>query len=217
MPSIQLKTAALAPIPSVRHRIARRENPGLRRSIRRPYPTSWITPIPAQTNRRRFGWKTLPERTVDAAQNEDRRRPDGHQHRAGDHRARRTEPDADEAMADVQRRREGNKTQEQSRTRALDGRAYVAESHNCGRRDEGTHTRREHEPDDEAQDQVCADRGRSESTERRTASFPCGDEPEHHGDRAVRRRARSRAQAKDLRLPLNAKIDQRLNDQRGGD
>jgi len=36
MPSIQLKTAAFAPMPSVRQRIARMENPGLRRRMRRP-------------------------------------------------------------------------------------------------------------------------------------------------------------------------------------
>src|SRR5579863_7240256 len=41
MPSIQLKTEALAPIPSVRQRIARKEKPGLRRSMRNPKRRSW--------------------------------------------------------------------------------------------------------------------------------------------------------------------------------
>src|SRR5437667_12374329 len=40
MPSIQLKTAAFAPMPSVRQRIARMENPGLRRRMLRPKRTS---------------------------------------------------------------------------------------------------------------------------------------------------------------------------------
>ena len=36
IPSIQLKAAALVPMPRVRQRIARIEKPGLRRSIRKP-------------------------------------------------------------------------------------------------------------------------------------------------------------------------------------
>ena len=36
MPSIQLNTAAVAPIPTVRHTTARIEKPGFRRSIRSP-------------------------------------------------------------------------------------------------------------------------------------------------------------------------------------
>ena len=36
IPSTQLNTAAFAPIPKVRHRIASTEKPGLRRSIRKP-------------------------------------------------------------------------------------------------------------------------------------------------------------------------------------
>src|SRR5215472_9773617 len=41
IPSIQLKIAALAPIPRVKQRIARREKPGWRRSIRKPKRKSW--------------------------------------------------------------------------------------------------------------------------------------------------------------------------------
>src|SRR5204862_8320692 len=41
IPSIQLKAAALVPMPRVRQRIAKMEKPGLRRSIRKPKPRSW--------------------------------------------------------------------------------------------------------------------------------------------------------------------------------
>ena len=49
MPSIQLKTAALVPIPRVRQTMARVENAGLRRSIRKPKRKSCaelVRPIP---------------------------------------------------------------------------------------------------------------------------------------------------------------------------
>jgi len=49
IPSIQLKAAALVPMPSVRQRIARIENPGLRKSIRMPKRRSCknsVCPLP---------------------------------------------------------------------------------------------------------------------------------------------------------------------------
>src|SRR5204863_8045009 len=57
MPSIQLKAAALVPMPRVRQRIARMEKPGLRRSIRKPKRKSWRKVcISSLFGPKRFDW-----------------------------------------------------------------------------------------------------------------------------------------------------------------
>src|SRR5262249_12311133 len=103
-PSIQLRTAVFAPIPSARQRIASAENPGFRRSRRRPNRMSCS--IVLHLVRLNQG----TERATRAGHDDCGRRRDGHEPAARGRGAEDTERDAGVLMNTVFPRGEGEKS-----------------------------------------------------------------------------------------------------------